>query len=106
MKVITSPAMWAGARCGGCQSRIVWRYSSKVNRVTGKRSLIPLNAEPVDDPRVGNIILIPNPDNPDGEPLAHVLTDAERARVPEDMPRYVAHFFTCPNANDYRRPRR
>lgn len=77
--------------CAGCGLAIAWR-------LTRKGAKIPLDPEPVP---TGNVIL-------DRQGLAVVL-DRERLKVlearadRERWPRYVSHFATCPNRDQFRR---
>ena len=77
----------SGSRCKSCDAAILWAVSA----VTGKR--MPLDADPVPD---GNLLL-------DAEGKIHVLT-ADAATVP-GVKRYVSHFATCPQADDWRKDR-
>lgn len=80
--------------CAGCGLAIAWR-------LTRKGAKIPLDPEPVS---TGNVIL-------DRQGLAVVL-DRERIKVLEARadrdrwPRYVSHFATCPNRDQFRRQRK
>ena len=74
------------ASCRSCGAEILWAET-----VNGKR--IPLDAEPAERPQ-GVFKLIERPGNP--TPLA---TSAATEPV------YLSHFVTCPNADEWRRPR-
>lgn len=69
--------------CRSCQAPIRWKLTE-----AGKR--MPIDRDPVPD---GNVVLL------DGDRV-HVLHADE---VADDVPRYVSHFATCPNARGHRR---
>lgn len=63
---------------------------------TLKGKAMPLDAEPRDD---GNVILV----QVDGDTLARVITPTTPLLVTGDLPRYISHFATCPDAAKFRR---
>jgi hypothetical protein len=75
------------AKCNSCGAEIVWAKT-----LSGKA--IPINAHPVDD---GNIAI-------DHEGTAIIMTEGE-ASCATMLVRYKAHFATCPNAAQHRKPR-
>lgn len=75
------------ARCQSCGAAILWAKTSK-----GKP--IPLDAKPRED---GNVVLEPNG-------VAFVIGPLERVQRGRET-RYVAHFSTCPHADEHRRSR-
>lgn len=79
------------AECRSCGAPIRWVLTR-----TGKR--IPLDRQP--DPDRGNVRPV---EQYEGEVRAHVLTtvDAEAARADGEL-LWVAHFTTCPNADQHR----
>lgn len=66
---------------------------------TLKGKAMPLDAEPRDD---GNIILV----TVDGDTRARVITPTTPLLVTGDLPRYVSHFVTCPDAAKFRKGKR
>lgn len=97
MQAVTPRAVQEGsARCKSCHAAIWFGLTAK-----GKR--MPLDPAPVED---GNVVI-----DRDGEVLASLadLTLLPRVRVlrkgeaVDDVPRYVAHFVTCPTAERHRR---
>jgi hypothetical protein len=70
-------------RCRSCRKPIAWARTE-----AGKN--MPL--DPVPDMR-GNVIFV--------EGFAHVFSTA--TEPPAEVPRYVSHFTTCPNADEHRR---
>jgi len=73
----------AMSTCRSCNAPILWARSAK-----GKRRPMPLDPEPVPG---GNVELV------DGE--------AWVVKPDPNVPRYVSHFATCPNAGQHRRAR-
>lgn len=57
---------------------------------------LPLDPEPVDD---GNLVLVVL--EPGGVPIVRYVRKGEDTGI---APRYVAHFTTCPDAADWRKP--
>ena len=80
-------------RCRSCKAPVRWA----VTAATG--AAIPLDLEPRDD---GNMALA-EARVPGGAPIAVVIDEAQRARYAGSL--YTAHFATCPDADEHRRPR-
>ena len=72
--------------CRKCAARIVWA-------VTERGKSMPVNRDPVEN---GNLVL----EEQDGRPPIARKPDELLDR---DLPRYVSHFATCPNAEEFRR---
>lgn len=70
------------SRCRSCAAEITW-----VKTTAGK--MIPLDVEPVDQ---GNIVLV------DGR----AVVTGQATLLGDEGPRYVAHFVTCPDADEHR----
>lgn len=79
------------ANCRSCDAPIVWCRTR-----AGKN--MPVDADPVED---GDFCIA---DGDDGKPLA-VHVKSYPGKVPHDVERYTSHFATCPNADQFRRPR-
>jgi len=82
--------------CRSCGAPVLWALNGATKR--GE----PLDAEPRDD---GNIEIVAHTEI-DGRrvPVAHHLTKDERDQHSLiARHRYVSHFATCPNANDWRK---
>ena len=81
------------ATCRSCLAPITWAIS-----VHGRP--IPIDAEPVEG---GNLVLVDGTHDTDRG--AEPVTIARRpdALLEPDLPRYVAHFTTCPNADEHRK---
>lgn len=81
--------------CRGCGAPVLWA-------VTPAGRTIPLDAEPSAD---GNVILtghrVPSKHG-SWAPEARVLTNAQLAVAPDDVPTYTAHFARCPKADELR----
>ena len=71
--------------CRSCRAPIEWKKT-----LSGKS--IPLDLEPVPD---GNIVLT------DGD-VAETLGPLELELLDPDRARYVSHFATCPDADQWR----
>lgn len=74
----------------GCGAPVRWVRTE----TTG--TLMPIDPDPTPG---GNVV--PVPGGPAGETVARVLTDVQMSRYLGH--RYVAHWTTCPNADQYRR---
>lgn len=77
--------------CRGCGAKMRWAR----NESSGKN--IPLDPEPVPD---GNLVLVRC------DPSEPMTVRALRKEDPDpdpSLPRYVAHFKTCPLADSFRR---
>lgn len=84
--------MMATGTCRSCEAPITWATTVKGRKM-------PLDPEPVDD---GNVWVTRVAE--DGTPLVAVALNAES--VPELVRvRYVSHFVTCPDRDDWRKPR-
>lgn len=75
--------------CRSCGARVRW-----VRTYRGRR--IPLDFEP--NPR-GNVVLVGGGDTP---PIATVFRECQRENVPDDVPVFMPHHATCPDADDWR----
>jgi hypothetical protein len=71
------------ARCRSCDAPVVWKRTE-----AGKA--MPIDPDPVPG---GNVVLL-------DDDRVHVLHADEAA---DDVPTYVSHFATCPNAKGHRR---
>lgn len=80
-----------GSQCESCGARILWAR-------TGSDKLMPVDAEPVPD---GNVEIDESPTDVPDFRRAKVWGTAHR--WPDGMPRYRAHFVTCPQASSWRR---
>ena len=80
------------SECSSCGAKIIWAE-------TTLKKKMPVNAVPHNG---GNIYLVHRGD--DRPPLAMQA----KFRRPDDdeVPRYRAHFVTCPNASKHRKPRK
>lgn len=74
--------------CRGCGAEMRWALTDK-----GKG--IPLDPEPVAD---GNLVL--DSEAADGRPVVRYVRKGEDTGI---LPRYVAHFATCPEAKEFRK---
>lgn len=74
--------------CRGCGSAMRWA-------VTDRGKGIPLDPEPVD---IGNLVL--DGEEGDGRPRVRYVRKGEDTGI---LPRYVAHFVTCPEAKGFRK---
>lgn len=81
------------AQCRSCHAPIVWATTT-----TGKRMTV--NPEPGEG---GNIRLVYR--RGDNTPVAHVVPKAERGNYGADQAWYTSHFASCPQADEWRRPR-
>lgn len=82
--------------CRSCRAPIVWA-------LTSKGRLMPIDADPVDG---GNISLVEITTMQDWEPRLMAVVHPERqASLLDDGEQHVAHFTTCPQADEHRRPR-
>jgi hypothetical protein len=80
-------------RCSTCKARVRWAIMSDSGRP------IPLDYEPVEN---GNIQLAAARVR-GGAPIAVIVPEDRREKLKGSL--YVAHFATCPDANEHRRPR-
>lgn len=84
-----------GARCRSCRARVVWV-------VTTHRKSMPIDADPVP---TGNIRMTgrerPNRYGTLKPEVEYIDTSALFVDL-ADEPRYVSHFATCPNAEEWR----
>lgn len=81
-----------GAACSSCSALIVWAISAS----SGKPIPIDAKAHP-------HVELEPNPD-PREPPTAHMLgKSGRRVGHPPPSIRYVSHFSTCPQADQWRK---
>lgn len=76
--------------CRSCGARIRWATTANGNRM-------PIDDEPVPD---GNIVL--SDPTPGAYAPVALLVDPD-APMLDDPPRFVAHFATCPNADQHRK---
>lgn len=83
------PSLETTSRCRSCSAPIAWRRTVKGGR-------IPLDPAPA---ATGNVTVVDG-----GRGVALVLNDDEIAEIAErpDVPRYVSHFATCPDADTWR----
>jgi len=81
--------MWRVSECKGCGAEMVWARTAR-----GKK--MPLDAEPSRD---GNFVLEGDPIDPE----TRRLPNDEAARYTGD--KHTAHWGTCPNYTDFKRPR-
>lgn len=77
-------------RCRGCGGPMRWAQ----NETTGRR--VPIDPDPVPD---GNLVLVAL--RPGATPLVRYLRKHEP--VAPTSPRYVSHFATCPQADQFRK---
>ena len=78
------------ARCRSCDAKIRWARTS-----SGKA--MPLDPEPTPEGNIQLCIV-------GGEEIAAVLGAGDRAAAQlEQIPLYVSHFATCPNAAEHRK---
>lgn len=82
----------ASKTCSGCGTPMRWAR----NESTGKN--IPLDPEPVPE---GNLVMSHDP-RPGGPFVVRMLRKGDPDPDPS-MPRYVAHFATCPQADKFRK---
>lgn len=80
------------AKCRSCTAAIIWAETVKGKRMT-------VDAAPADG---GNIRLEYR--RGDVPPLAHVVPKVERGNYGDES-WYTSHFATCPQADEWRRPR-
>ena len=85
------------AKCASCDADIEWC----VSLTSGKR--IPLDAVPVAEG--GNVYKVGRNDEESGAPI--VAFDKRGVHLPifDGEPRYVSHFATCPNSDEWRKSR-
>lgn len=77
--------------CRSCKRAIIWTRTHK-----GKR--MPVDADPRED---GNIVLR---EDPTGRVIAEYPGKEHATLFNDDRrPRYVSHFATCPERNDWRK---
>lgn len=77
----------------GCGAPIEWVVVEK----SGKR--MPIDPFPVDD---GNIVKVGR-ETQDRTPLVAYAPPKRQGSLIEDEPRYVSHFATCPEADQFRK---
>lgn len=82
--------MNAHGACRSCSADVWWGINERGGRGN------PLDPEPVPD---GNIIIVRI--EADGRPLIRYLKKDEEVETGVD--RYVSHFSTCPDAEDWRK---
>jgi len=75
--------------CRSCKAPILWA-------TTKNGESIPLDPDPTPD---GNLILMAS-----GVALVRAKTDQSTLPGFDDAPRYVSHFSTCPQADEWRKP--
>ncbi len=77
------------SECGSCRAPIIWT-------VTHKRKRMPVDAEPRED---GNIVL-----RQEGDTVVAEYPGKEHPSLFEaPRPRYVSHFSTCPDRDEWRK---
>lgn len=74
------------AKCGSCRAPIVWALTA-----AGRK--MPVDAVPVDD---GDFIMGPD------DTIVKIQPFAE---VPLGVDRFTSHFVTCPDRDEWRKPR-
>lgn len=82
------------SRCRSCGAEIRWAHTTSGHAM-------PLDAEPVADGTVaftGRDVR-----NDRGTALPEVRVDVGQPLFDDGTPRYVAHFATCPNADEWRK---
>lgn len=83
------------SRCRSCGAEIRWARTA-----TGRP--MPLDAEPVAD---GNVAFTGRSvRDARGFAAPEVRVESQPPMFDNDEPRYVAHFVTCPNADEWRKP--
>lgn len=82
-------------RCRSCGAAIRWAH-------TANSRAMPLDAEPVAD---GNVVFTGRTvSNDRGVAAPEVRVESQPPMFDDGAPRFVAHFATCPNADQWRKP--
>lgn len=99
------PSTGPGASCTSCRARIVWALTD-----SGRKMPVDLEPSPaalIPEARAGNLVLwfeVDDQDRAIGPQCVSYATDEQRRHA--DVPLWLAHFTTCPNASSHRRDRR
>lgn len=81
--------------CRSCGAEVRWAH-------TANGRAMPLDAEPVPD---GNVVYTGRDVRNDrGVARPEVRVEAQPPMFDDGQPRYVSHFATCPNADQWRKP--